>query len=184
MKNSKETPKTFKELFANTGIEPTTDESGNTHYNFKATIKKEPKQIYYNTVGRENGEFVIKGQFNTQKEALDLANELYRKFPDLYYDWNETLIKEESKQETTLEEAYNKIYKEIDFSEFDFASFAIGAKWQQEQDKKLYNEEEVYNIVENVIKESKEKQLTFFDGGVYNPIYTNLKKWFEQNKKK
>jgi hypothetical protein len=36
-----ETPKTFKELFANTGIEPTTDESGNTHYNFKATMKKE-----------------------------------------------------------------------------------------------------------------------------------------------
>jgi len=34
-----ETPKTFKELFANTGIEPTTDESGNTHYNFEATIK-------------------------------------------------------------------------------------------------------------------------------------------------
>lgn len=39
-----ETPKTFKELFANTGIEPTTDESGNTHYNFKATLKEEPKQ--------------------------------------------------------------------------------------------------------------------------------------------
>jgi hypothetical protein len=56
---------------------------------------EEPKQIYYNTVGRENGKFVIKGQFNTQKEALDLANELNKKFPDLYYDWNETLIKEE-----------------------------------------------------------------------------------------
>ena len=39
-----ETPKTFKELFANSGIEPTTDESGNTHYNFKATLKEEPKQ--------------------------------------------------------------------------------------------------------------------------------------------
>jgi hypothetical protein len=39
-----ETPKTFKELFANTGIEPTTDESGNTHYSFKATMKEEPKQ--------------------------------------------------------------------------------------------------------------------------------------------
>lgn len=39
-----ETPKTFKELFSGTGIEPTTDESGNTHYNFKATMKEEPKQ--------------------------------------------------------------------------------------------------------------------------------------------
>lgn len=36
----KETPKTFKELFANTGIEPTTDESGNIQYNFKATMKE------------------------------------------------------------------------------------------------------------------------------------------------
>jgi SOS response regulatory protein OraA/RecX len=39
-----ETPKTFKELFANTSIEPTTDENGNIHYNFKATMKQEPKQ--------------------------------------------------------------------------------------------------------------------------------------------
>jgi hypothetical protein len=46
---------------------------------------EEPKQIYYNTVGVENGVNIIKGQFKTQKEALDLANELNRKFPDLYY---------------------------------------------------------------------------------------------------
>jgi hypothetical protein len=37
------TPKTLKELFANTGIEPTTDENGNTHYHFNAIRKKEPK---------------------------------------------------------------------------------------------------------------------------------------------
>lgn len=40
-KHKQETPKTFKELFSNTGIEPTTDENGNTHYNFKATMKQE-----------------------------------------------------------------------------------------------------------------------------------------------
>ncbi len=33
--------KTFKELFAGTGIEPTTDENGGVHYNFNATLKKE-----------------------------------------------------------------------------------------------------------------------------------------------
>ena len=38
------TPKTFKELFANTGIEPTIDENGNTHYHFKAIRKKEHKE--------------------------------------------------------------------------------------------------------------------------------------------
>jgi hypothetical protein len=41
-------------------------------------------------------------------------------------------VNEEPKQET-LEEAYNKIYKSIDFTEFDFTSFAIGAKWQEQQ---------------------------------------------------
>jgi hypothetical protein len=38
----KQYPKTFKELFANTGIEPTVDEEGNKHYAFKATLKQTP----------------------------------------------------------------------------------------------------------------------------------------------
>ena len=33
--------KTFKELFAGTGIEPTTDENGGVHYNFNTTLKNE-----------------------------------------------------------------------------------------------------------------------------------------------
>jgi hypothetical protein len=33
--------KTFKELFAGTGIEPTTNENGGVDYNFNATLKKE-----------------------------------------------------------------------------------------------------------------------------------------------
>lgn len=32
-------PKTFAELFAGTGIEPTKDENGGVHYNFNATLK-------------------------------------------------------------------------------------------------------------------------------------------------
>jgi len=32
--------KTFKELFAGTGIEPTTNENGGVDYNFNATLKK------------------------------------------------------------------------------------------------------------------------------------------------
>jgi hypothetical protein len=42
----------------------------------------------------------------------------------------------EPKQET-LEEGFDRIYKELDFSEFDFASFKLGVKWQQEQMEKL-----------------------------------------------
>jgi hypothetical protein len=48
-----ETPKTFKELFANTGIEPTTDESGNTHYNFKATMKETPNPADFMQLGEK-----------------------------------------------------------------------------------------------------------------------------------
>jgi hypothetical protein len=33
----------------------------------------------------------------------------------------------------TLEEAFDKIYNSIDFTEFDFASFKLGANWQQER---------------------------------------------------
>jgi hypothetical protein len=37
--------KTFKELFAGTGIEPTTNENGGVEYNFNATLKKEPMKL-------------------------------------------------------------------------------------------------------------------------------------------
>jgi 23S rRNA U2552 (ribose-2'-O)-methylase RlmE/FtsJ len=50
--------------------------------------------------------------------------------------------------------------------------------------EKMYSEEKVYNIVEQAIKNYGKNQLGFFDGGVSNPIYTNLKKWFDQFKKK
>ena len=55
------TPKTFKELFANTGIEPTTDENGNTHYHFNAIRKKEHKE--------EPSEFEITPEFTYGKEV-------------------------------------------------------------------------------------------------------------------
>jgi hypothetical protein len=59
------TPKTFKELFTNTGIKPTTDESGNIHYNFKATIKQETLE-----------EFIFKVPFDYNikpKEVIDMC---------------------------------------------------------------------------------------------------------------
>jgi hypothetical protein len=55
------TPKTFKELFANTGIEPTIDENGNTHYHFNAIRKKEHKE--------EPSEFEITPEFTYGKEV-------------------------------------------------------------------------------------------------------------------
>jgi hypothetical protein len=41
----------------------------------------------YQTVGRELNGFVIKGEFDTQKEALDLANKLNSEQSVFYYDW-------------------------------------------------------------------------------------------------
>ena len=41
-----EKKKTFKELFAGTGIEPTTNENGGVDYNFNATLKNKPMKLY------------------------------------------------------------------------------------------------------------------------------------------
>lgn len=54
-----ETPKTFKELFKGTGIEPTTDENGIVHYNFTATLKKEPI-VFSEEEYREHVGYLIK----------------------------------------------------------------------------------------------------------------------------
>ncbi len=104
----KEGPKTFKELFANTGIEPITDESGNIHYNFKATMKEEPKQEIH----------VI--------EALkDISNHLDK-------------MNARHEQQALLEEAAESFLqskKWLDGGSRDWVnnSFIEGAKWQREQ---------------------------------------------------
>ena len=67
------------------------------------------------------------------------------------------------KQET-LEEAFDRIFDSIDFTEFDFASFAIGAKWQQQNS---YSEEEVLDLLNYLGKDNQD-----------------LYDWFEQFKKK
>jgi hypothetical protein len=44
--------------------------------------------IKYRTAGREDGKIVIKGEFDTLQEALDLANKLNIEHPDRYYDYH------------------------------------------------------------------------------------------------
>ena len=39
------------------------------------------------------------------------------------------------REEKKLKEAFDEIYKLIDFTEFDFASFKLGVKWEQERNK-------------------------------------------------
>jgi hypothetical protein len=56
------------------------------------------------------------------------------------------------KQETTSE-AFFRISKELDYSEFDFISFKIGIEWQQEQGKNEYSEEDLDMLRKFMIQE-------------------------------
>ena len=49
----------------------------------------------WRTAGREDGVIVIKGEFDTLKEALDLANKLNREYPYRYYDYHQVKIKKD-----------------------------------------------------------------------------------------
>ena len=87
--------------------------------------------------------------------------------------------KEESKQETLEEvaEKYANKKGDIPTTKLEDAifkqGFIDGAKWQQEQDKKLYNEEDLLNFGAFVrIEDKKEKRLFL--------IQDYYKKWFEQ----
>ena len=110
--------------------------------------KEEPKQ-----------ETLKNHYLSRPKPLIDISRIKLDNHPDLH------------KQET-LEEAYNKIYKSIDFTEFDFASFAIGAKWQQQNS---YSEEEVISILMKVYEDIGKRKIP-------NPVV--LAKWFEKFKKK
>ena len=80
-------------------------------------------------------------------------------------------LKQETVEEAAEKYAISKSSSEV-FQESHRKDFITGAKWQQEQNKKLYSEEEVLRI----ITECK-SYLSF--GDEFNEI-----KWFEQFKKK
>jgi hypothetical protein len=74
----------------------------------------------------------------------------------------------EPKKET-LEEAFTRIYKSIDFTEFCFTSFELGVKWQA---KRMYSE-----ITDDCIND-------WLDYRINNSSNISFVKWFEQFKKK
>ena len=81
---------------------------------------------------------------------------------------------------TELEEAAEKCFKEKEILGYTYEirdGFILGAKWQQEQDKKLYSEEDLLNFGAFVrIEDKKEKRLFL--------IQDYYKKWVEHYKKK
>jgi len=76
----------------------------------------------------------------------------------------------EPKQETIEEAAKNYAIDNslIGYELMPYKGFINGAKWQQERS---YSEEEVFELLENLVE-------------TFNPPTDNLKKWFEQFKKK
>lgn len=142
------TPKTFKELFANTGIEPTTDENGNTHYHFKAIRKKEHKEEPSEfeitpefTYGKEVGKTIkIKATINSIETEQETLEESACKA--LGYDYNKWILIH-SKDNSTI------IYNEV-------TNWCKGAKWQQEQDKNKYSEKDLRTAYFSGIKTTGE----------------------------
>jgi hypothetical protein len=84
-------------------------------------------------------------------------------------------------KEETLEDAaenhHNTFTKDLSYAETRRESFIEGAKWQQ---KRMYSEEEVYNLLEEAMKDCYTFELEYHHSGDYK----NLKEWFEQYKKK
>ena len=108
-------PKTFEELFAGTGIEPTKDENGGVHYNFNATLKNKPMKLYTeNQLQEAYNRGLMDGRLNNVDYSI----------PDGF-----TPI-ELSSDEDIEQEAY---YKVSDHTENPYSSFKSGAKWMKEQ---------------------------------------------------
>jgi hypothetical protein len=82
--------------------------------------------------------------------------------------------KEEPKQET-LEEAAEKEYSTI-HEQYQYDAFVNGAKWQQEQDKNKYSEED--------LKEAFRVGFNVGYNDAESPSYLKFEEWIEQFKNK
>jgi hypothetical protein len=111
------------------------------------------------------------------QEEPKQETENFKNFKKLVSDEISPAMKDfiKEKQET-LEEAFDRIYDSMDFTELDFASFKLGAKWQA---KRMYSEEDIRESFRQGHKSSQAM-------GSYNSIteQEDFDKWFEQFKKK
>ena len=100
---------------------------------------------------------------------------------NIYFGYKIIIPKEDTKQET-IEQAAERLYPTtidsftdsgFDTSETERLIFKNGAKWQQEQNKNLYSEEEVHEII-----------LSYQNNVENSPNHITYNEWFEQFKKK
>lgn len=84
------------------------------------------------------------------------------------------------KNKETLEEAFKTLKEQYPIlNEYNLHHLLqiarFGAKWQEEQDKNMYSEEDIVNALHSVeLKDNKN----------YSKIYEGMKEWFEQSKNK
>jgi hypothetical protein len=182
----KQCPKTFKELFANTDIKSTTDESGNTHYNFKATMKEEPKQdrTCTNSCSVVCGECQIlepKQTYNNLNYGGGFTEEDIKRVSDKQETLEETVLKSMKSTDDILEEI--GVEEGVDYRDFKTEEFEkreairwaeFGAKWQAER---MYSEEEVLKLLEKYAKDISELNMKtpIWD----RPVFEKAIYWFE-----
>jgi hypothetical protein len=92
--------------------------------------------------------------------------------------WAESDERVRIKEEKKLREEFDEIYDSIDFREFDFASFKLGVKWEQEQNKKKCSEEEVLILLHERDVHNMHYPSTFNKG------WKTPKEWLELIKNK
>lgn len=85
------------------------------------------------------------------------------------------------KKQETLEEAGERLYPNREsflhrFKNIERIAFTTGAKWQQEQDKKMYSEEEAGELVYNIIGEYSKQYGIMIDGAKLNDLFEQFKK--------
>jgi hypothetical protein len=143
---------TLEESFSNTDIEPTIDENGNMHYDFKATMKQKQimsfgeylerskkllKQNEKETFEEKLAKIVSKEPSKFWAESDERARireEKKQHLIDMMRNDEELGLYDEPKQET-LEEAVFRKYKRsiLDKDSKLRNAFIEGAKWQQER---------------------------------------------------
>ena len=108
-----EKKKTFKELFAGTGIEPTTNENGGVDYNFNATLKNKPMKLY-------TEEQIKEAMFLYKAPIRPLVQQVLEQLTPIEIPSDEEI---EKKTDITFEQD-DSVGKYI---------FGEGAKWMKEQ---------------------------------------------------
>ena len=117
-----EKKKTFKELFAGTGIEPTTNENGGVDYNFNATLKNKPMKLYT----EEQVKDLKYWKNNAEEDYLTTPISVLRYISELEKLTPIELPSDEEIEKKTV----------ITFEQDDSVGkyiFGAGAKWMKEQ---------------------------------------------------